>query len=101
VPEAAHGHVDPAALRVVLERPPEAWARAWGDVAAAADLSAAEVRRIVRRRRRRWALARAKVGGDNGTTRAAARRRALQDELLRRWHPGTFVARFGGALRGA
>tara|TARA_B110001452_G_scaffold27297_1_gene21417 strand:+ start:240 stop:605 length:366 start_codon:yes stop_codon:yes gene_type:complete len=45
VPEAAHGHVDPAALRV-LERPPEAWARAWGD-AAAADLSASDVRRIV------------------------------------------------------
>ena len=97
--------------------PSEAWARAWGD-AAATDLSAVDVRRIV--------LpddggddgdggddvrsgARAREGGGSGNakgtaptvpTAAARRRRALQDEL-RRWHPDKFVARFGGALREA
>ena len=56
-------------------------------------------RRLDARRRRGDGVVARKGGGDNGTTWAAARRRALQDEL-RRWHPGTFVARFSGALRG-
>ena len=89
--------------------PSEAWARAWGD-AAATDLSAVDVRRIVLPDDgddgdddQGGARAREGGGGNaSGTvpTAAAARRRALQDEL-RRWHPDKFVARFGGALREA